>query len=334
MHLYHRRSAKKPSAKKIPVTFLVALLLVSLAPAQAHAWTGYPETNVGLLPQTQWTKAAADAIPGFNASASKYVVYTGGTFLYNPSPNDTPDRRQHILCISSTDITFLTTNGQSAFRSTASFNCYTVYYHLEDVEKVYITTYATNSGSTSIYQGYYTQNIMDTLAYAVNVKFDSSYQSTKGVNDVPSTATKVCSALEFSCWMGDLGDNITGAVSGMAQNILKGIAFLFSPDSGRISAIFDNFQQFMNQKLGFLVYPFEFFGGFLGAFTSGSSWCSESSCNKNFGNIFGQPFTINLIQMKSTMPALWTYALLFLRGMLILALIYGIRRKYLEVMTR
>jgi formate-dependent nitrite reductase membrane component NrfD len=90
----------------------------------------------------------------------------------------------------------------------------------------------------------------------------------------------------------------------------------------------------MDLKLGFLTYPITFIANMFGAFTSSSSWCTSGSCTKSFGNFMGSNFTVDLNQMQTTMPTLWAFLLAALRGLTVLALIFGIRKKYMEVIHK
>lgn len=112
------------------------------------------------------------------------------------------------------------------------------------------------------------------------------------------------------------------------------VAYYAKPSPTAMQTEFNSLESFFNAKLGFLVYPFSFFAGVFNAFTSSSSWCNTTTCTKSFGNIFGTPYTVNLTQLSTTMPQLWSFLLIFMRGALIVGLLYGIRAKYLEVMSK
>lgn len=318
----------KPNFKQLAVfSLLVITLSFVFGAGTVSAWTGYPPTNVGLLPQTNWTDEIDDlGATNFNASSSKYVVFNNSGVLYEISGNP---NRSHWLCTNTSNIEFVTISGDSKFRSTSPFNCYILYVDSSTMD-VHLNA---TSVSGSLSGGFYSFNGMDTIAYAVNTNFNPNYESSKGVNDVPLVAGKSCAPLEFSCWMGSIAGTITGGLSAISEQILRGFAFLFSPDSQALATRITTFQTYMNQKLGFLTYPFVFFSDLFTSFTSGSSWCTESSCAKSFGNLWGTNVSINLIQLKTTMPALWDFSLLTIRGLLVFGLIYGLRKKYMEVVT-
>ena len=174
---------------------------------------------------------------------------------------------------------------------------------------------------------------------AVNVTYNSSYTGGHFSSaEVPYTATgasESCSNLDIGCKIaaafGVIGDSIKDLVQG-AVNVF---ARFFMPDPTAISASFTSLNDFLQLKLGFLTYPVTFLVDFFAAFSSTSdSWCSSGGCSKSFGNFWGQNFTINLTQMQTTMPTMWTWFVALVRGLTVLELILVIRRKYLGVMSR
>lgn len=321
--------------RKLPLLlisfFLFSSISVLLKPSSVLAWTGYPTTEVGLLPQTQWTDQLADnGIAGFNASSTKYVVFNSSGMPYEPQTGEPSTIRHHLICTNTNDIEFVTISGQSSFRSTTPFACKHIYYYTDDLDAVIHVNSWPVTGTLS--NGFYVMSDMTKIGYAVNAKFNANYQSTKGVNDVPLLASKECQTLEFSCWFSAIGDNITGAVSGIAQNILKGFAFLFQPDGAKISEKFNGLTTSLTNKMGFAAYPVQFFGDIFGAFNQSSSGCSQASCIRNFGNLMGSNMTVNVSQMGVTAPSLWNWFLLMMRGTTIVAVILMARRKYMKVM--
>jgi hypothetical protein len=197
--------------------------------------------------------------------------------------------------------------------------------------------YGTVSYGGSSSQGY---GSMGCVIASVNVEYDATYDGPRFVSTglytqgQASDGTSNCTALNFGCWIGKIGDSVTGAVDTIAQQITKGFAYLFAPNSSETKKSFDDLNGFMTGKLGFLVYPITFVANLFGAFTSGSSWCNSTSCSKSFGNFYGQPFNVNLTQMQTTMPTLWAFLLAALRGITVLVLIFGIRSKYMETMKK
>jgi hypothetical protein len=175
---------------------------------------------------------------------------------------------------------------------------------------------------------------------AKNVTYDANWGTwNKFVSNIESgsgsgTGTS-CSALDIACKLRSAWDGVTDTFVAVGKAIVAGIASLFMPDSSQTKADFDDLSNFLTQKLGFLTYPFTFIIDVFTSFGSTSNnWCTSSSCSKNFGNLFGGNYTINLNQPATTMPTIWNWFLAFVRGITVLGLILAIRRKYQGVIHK
>jgi len=168
------------------------------------------------------------------------------------------------------------------------------------------------------------------------VDYADSWDAAHFTNHVPygESEGKSCSTLDIGCWVGKITSGFTNAIKEIVGLVGDLFSWLFVPAADEVSNAFNEFGTFMNAKLGFLAYPFDFIGGVFNAFTSGSSWCNSSSCSKSFGNLFGHNFTVNLGQTQTTMPTLWTWFTGMVRGLTIVALLFAVRQKYRSVTNK
>lgn len=198
----------------------------------------------------------------------------------------------------------------------------------------YSTAYlgVTTPASFSGYKGFVIGNdIYSGQVGAVNVGYSDSWDVGKFTDHVPyapDDTASACGVFDIPCYM----TKIVGSLSSSFQNfiiaVFKGLATIFVPDTAQIKTKFDDLTSSLNSHLGFIAYPFTFLGNFFSAFTNNSGFCSTSSCTKNFGNLFGHPYTVNLTQLKTTAPTFYTMATLFLQGTLVVALIFSIKREF------
>lgn len=94
--------------------------------------------------------------------------------------------------------------------------------------------------------------------------------------------TGVCDTLDLTChfnnlknWFVTLGRRISNAFESLINfftsffdNLLSFIRDLFIPDSEELSSVFDTLSTYFNDKLGFLVFPFELIIDFLNKFVN------------------------------------------------------------------
>ena len=167
---------------------------------------------------------------------------------------------------------------------------------------------------------------------AHNVNYSASWGYSQWNNDAPigSGSGTSCGALDLGCWVRKGFDGLSSGLSGLWQDMLYGIGQIFGIDSAQLSSDWSSFSSFMNAKLGVLAYPFTFLGNLFAAFTTDTSGCNATSCVKNFGNFFGSNFSINLALVASAWPTWWAWIVGVIRGVTVLAIILGVRRKFLE----
>lgn len=124
------------------------------------------------------------------------------------------------------------------------------------------------------------------------------------------------------------------------QNLPQMVIDLFVPDSETIGTITGDFTEFMSEKMGFLLWPFDFIADIIGVFSGtgisdpydefGNPYnnCADESWNNNssvspwsFGQFFGGSVRINPCAFEKTMPAIWTFAQVIARALLVYAVV-------------
>lgn len=184
----------------------------------------------------------------------------------------------------------------------------------------------TGSTSTNI-------DVTPTCMDAKNVSYGSSWNlgSISGNLDY-TQSSNTCGLTEVSCWIHQAFTGVQNTLVSAFQAIAGFIANIFMPDAATVQSDFTAFQTFMNNKLGFLLYPFTFMVDLFNGFSSSANaWCTDSSCTKDFGTLFGAHFNINLTQVKTTMPTFWTWFTGMMRGLLVLGLLIAVREKYKSI---
>lgn len=152
-------------------------------------------------------------------------------------------------------------------------------------------------------------------------------------NAVPNQTTAQCSPLDIACRIADVFQGVQNTFASVGQFIVKGIANIFIPSSTTVQSSFNELNTFLVNKLGFLMYPFTFMTNLITAFNSTSNnWCSETSCTKSFGNLWGAPFAINFLTLKQSLPDYWNWFIALLRGVAVITLIQGIYHATMRVL--
>lgn len=175
----------------------------------------------------------------------------------------------------------------------------------------------------------------DALVTAPNVRYLSNYtgqQISTDLNETDDDTT--CDALDFGCWMSKAFKGVTDTFLGVGEAMLRGIAYLFAPESDELQAEFDDFTSFFDAKFGFLLFPFEFIINVFSAFGTGGGFCNSSTCNLAVPDFYGSTLNIDLLQWRLTAPSVFTVLVNVIRGLTVVTLIAAIHRKYLEVIKK
>lgn len=169
-----------------------------------------------------------------------------------------------------------------------------------------------------------------------NVTYASSWDMGQFTSHVPygDDGANSCGTLDIGCWIGKLTQGFTDGVKALFGLLVDGFKWLFVPSSSDIQNEWSGFNQFLQNQLGVLTYPFTFINNLFNAFTSNDNWCNDTTCSKDFGTLYGHDFTINLGQTEKTMPTMWGWFTGLIRGMSILVLFLAVRNKYKAVTAR
>lgn len=148
-------------------------------------------------------------------------------------------------------------------------------------------------------------------------------------------ASASCTTLDFACKIKQAWEGVTDTFAAVGEAIVYGIAQIFAPDANQVKSDFDSLTDFMEEKFGFLTYPFVFISDIFNAFNNTSNqWCTTTSCTKNFGNFYGQPFIIDITQLKTSVPTYYNWFVIVMRGMVVLALLLSLRQKFVKVLHK
>lgn len=201
----------------------------------------------------------------------------------------------------------------------------------------------TTSG-TSVRQDLYNE---DRVCAAKGLTYDSTFPSGNQLPvaevDAPAgNPTKGCKAIDLGCWVGKIFDGVIDGFQSLAEGLLAGITFLFVPDGDVASITFNDLKDFLTEKLGFLMYPFDFMLDFYDGVVTGietdQAWgtgvCGggadapaiEGISNTTF---FGTQFKMEWCSVPSFIKTAVGW---FLRISLALACFYLFERRLHEVM--
>jgi hypothetical protein len=131
---------------------------------------------------------------------------------------------------------------------------------------------------------------------------------------------------------------VHNAFAGVADDFLAGIEALanfigqvFLPNGQELASDWNGFYSTLQAKLGFLLWPFTFIGSIFNAAINPTVTC----CTIPGATFFGRTMpSIDLTYASTAMPTIWAYCQDVVRGLTILLLIFGIRKKFLEITHR
>lgn len=299
-------------------------------------------------------------VSGFNKTSSSYVIFRSlePTPRLNDGSGHTLNTNRYQLFIAQPNkkITFyrgLDANGALQYYFTSDDYITKAEIRAEpntDPDYKYNWTGSFSSGqyystSTSIFspstvnggRGFVIGNdLYDSQVGAINTTYAESWDLGQFSKTVPygEDGNANCGTMDIGCWVGKITSGFTTGIKELFGLMVDGFSWLFIPDGKVVKAQFDTSNALMTAHLGFLSYPFTFLGDFYNSFNSTSSWCNDTSCTKHLGNVMGSDFTLNLGAMQRMTPTIWTFMTLALRGIAVIMLIFTLRAKYMEVVTR
>jgi len=196
-------------------------------------------------------------------------------------------------------------------------------------------------GSTSSFGSITLNNTISCVVVAHNMSYSPgwTYDPFPGNLDyaqgVGTGTSQTCAALDIACSIKSVFRKVEDTFIAVGQAIVNGIAILFKPDTASIQADFNSLSTFLNNKLGFIAYPFTFLVDVFNAFSGTSNnWCTTSSCTKDFGTLFGHDFIVDLNAPQIAYPTLWAWFKNFIIGVTVLELLIAIYGKYKAIIRR
>lgn len=169
-------------------------------------------------------------------------------------------------------------------------------------------------------------------AYDGNPVYENDYTGIYYGTTVPDQVGPTCDTLDITCRIASIFQGVQNTFASVGQFIVRGIANIFIPETAVIQTEFNRMFTFINEKLGFLIYPATFLADFIDAFNSPNNWCTSSTCAKTFGNLWGSPFTLDFYVMKNSIPDQWNLLVNILRGMTVFALMTAVYRKLMSTL--
>lgn len=141
--------------------------------------------------------------------------------------------------------------------------------------------------------------------------------------------------LDIPCYIGKAFTGLQNTLVSIATGAANVFAKLFMPDGSQIKSDFDSLTTSMTSTLGFLAYPITFLVDTFNAFKgTTNNWCTSSSCSKNFGTFMGANVIVNFAQPATTMPTIWTWFKTLLQGLVVLEIVFMVRKRYNTVVSR
>lgn len=161
-----------------------------------------------------------------------------------------------------------------------------------------------------------------------------------------------CQFHDIGCWIGNIFDGFKNTVEGLFHGIvsvfkrlLEFLSHIFIPgDDNIFKKAYEDLSVTLTKKLGFLLFPFEFFSKTLGTFSGfiKADDMSEWHCTFNLNNKFCEGVCVsNLIAQNSvclrigaleeSAPLIWNTVMPVARVGFVLSLVYLLKQKFNEV---
>lgn len=174
--------------------------------------------------------------------------------------------------------------------------------------------------------------------------------------DVKTITTKQrCEWHNVVCWVTNgitaIGDSISEFFSGfvkVVQNLMEFLSHLFVPgDDNLFLKAFDNLNEYMHKKLGFLMFPFDFVGSIVKTLMTvvDSDIKSEWHCVAGSGGVKpaicdglcvprvfgGSSLCLGFTKLETVFPQLWKSIIFVIRFVTVVGLVELMRIKYYSI---
>jgi len=320
-------SAKRPNllAKSLLTLSIVGILSLIFPINQpvAKAWTGdLPECPTGEsfdFPYLDRIKAFGNVDP-----------YDTSTVMLVYSFDANPPATNANITISFFDYAIMRQTG-----TTRSLSYGRPYYYYN------VTTNPANSAyKQNVLEGYdsgTTELSTSSLACLTTVR-NASYVPTytgKIYSTVPPTQKSGCATTDIACKIAEVTNKIGNTFSDAVNAGGNLIYSFFVPDFEQIQEKNEELYAEFNEQMGFMTWGIDLIVDLTAAFNDNTdTWCDYDSCALTFGNIFGQPYTLDFLTLKDVSPTLFELVLIVIRGGVIFAVAYFIVLKYKKIISR
>lgn len=173
---------------------------------------------------------------------------------------------------------------------------------------------------------------------AKNITYSSTYDGVRAFNTSIKSGVyqEQCEdgVAGVACKIRNAFQGVTDGIKDVASTIMAWFVGLFIPTQEDIQILFDGVMSTLQDKLGFVYESLAYVVEFLQSFVTNPAWCSVSSCTLNAGSIFGQNYSINFATFHDRFPAVWDWAILFIRGTIYLTLILAFVKRYKAFVNR
>jgi len=327
----------------VAMAFVFTSVLAMPAP-KASAFTGDRDECSAEFFAFDWKKAVKDDFAHYGITLDPNA-WTGNIFIYGINPPGTTPNNQTVRVAFGYGDFYFTQNGLTGNKQIRfSAGSYTAGYNTAIIRLDKDTGTAGNQPGINNFE-------IANQFYPQGSEFDTSsegtcfstakgaiYQNTwtgKKYNDyMPANGADTCSGFDVACYVNKGFTTVADTFKDVGSAIIQWIASLFMPDATAMQTLFQNQQTFWQNKLGFLLYPFELLGDLFNALTNNTGWCGSSACSLSFGSWYGAPFAINFAYLNTVAPPLWVAMLAVLRATVVVVLIIAIKHKYDEVMHK
>lgn len=209
-------------------------------------------------------------------------------------------------------------------------------YHMCDEKREYtVSSYGSYLLELNIWydklEGQFYDNTDFILAGVASTEIDIDGTTFSGViagTGLTSTDKKQTDYEDCTSHGWDVAQRLTCEIRNLGLRIRDMFTFLIIPNSSQINTLFTDFNQYMNNKLGFLWSPFNFFSSLLQGMMTSPESCSintskipEADLN---GTFFGSTVHLNVCSAEQDMPRVYNLVVFIVRVVTVLAFAYAL----------
>ncbi|HRJ90770.1 MAG TPA: hypothetical protein PLU21_01010 [Candidatus Saccharibacteria bacterium] len=196
----------------------------------------------------------------------------------------------------------------------------------------------------SVYGTYYVRlevvladNTIRQFTHTFNVD-GSTY---KGVIDKDGEATEDDSISpdyeDCSIYGADIIQGISCAFRNFGKFLQWLVTYLIIPDKDELIALVNELIDAISTSLGFLFYPVQFFIDLVTSMATATNTCSPAITSINGesigGHLFGSNVNLDVCSLEDSIPKAYNVTVFFIRVVTVLALMYALYRRWIELLT-